>query len=315
MDENHTTDAGGGKPLLRPIGDKVVIVQVLIVIFLSINSLLIFTLFKKDVFYTNTRYILFGHTLLCDCLYLIITNILLLLSYFRISIPVWLCMISCFWSMVLTFLTPLTLTAMSLERYVAICMPLRHGELSTARRAIYCIFIIHSLSYVQAVVINSIFIAAVPRSFYTQYNLCSVELLIVHKWQSYVRVAISQFYFLGMSITVTFAYVKIVAVAREASADSKSSTFKGLKTVILHAFQLLLCLIQLVCPFIETAMLQIDLTLYINVRYFDYVAFNLAPRCLCPLVYGLRDEKFYCVFRYYALCAMNKNVSPVLVDI
>ncbi|KAI9547878.1 hypothetical protein NQZ68_012895 [Dissostichus eleginoides] len=78
--------------------------------------------------------------------------------------------------------------AMTLERYVAICMPLRHGELCSTRSAMHCILIIHGLS-------------AVP-----------------------------------------------LKVAKAASGENKKSTWKGLRTVILHAFQLLLCLIQLWGP-------------------------------------------------------------------
>ena len=98
-------------------------------------------------------------------------------------------------------------------------------------------------------------------------------------------------------------------VAKAASGENKKSTWKGLRTVVLHAFQLLLCLIQLWCPFIEAAVLQIDFMLYINVRYFTYITFYLAPRCLSPLIYGLRDDKFFLALKYYALCGLYKKYS------
>lgn len=64
----------------------------------------------------------------------------------------------------------------------------------------------------------------------------------------------------------------------------------------------------------EAAILPINLKLYINVRFFDYIVFILAPRCLCPLVYGLRDEKFFLAIKYYVFFGVNKNISPILVD-
>ena len=112
-----------------------------------------------------------------------------------------------------------------------------------------------------------------------------------------------------LCITIVFCYVKIMKVAKAASGENKKSTRKGLRTVVLHAFQLLLCLIQLWCPFIEAAARQIDLMLYVNVRYFTYIAFYLAPRCLSPLIYGLRDDKFFLALKYYALCGLYKKNS------
>nr|XP_020444277.1 olfactory receptor 52I2-like [Monopterus albus] len=187
---------------------------------------------------------------------------------------------------------------MTLERYVAICMPLQHAELCNTCRTIHCILIIHILSSVPCVVILSTFFALAPLSFYSQYRVCLGETVIFHSWQNHLRSAISQFYFLIMCIIIAFSYVKIMKVARAASGENKNSTWKGLRTVALHAVQLLLCLIQLWCPFIEAALLQSDFMLYLNVRLFNYVAFYLAPRCLSPLIYGLRDEKFFLALKH-----------------
>ncbi|KAJ8383234.1 hypothetical protein SKAU_G00040120 [Synaphobranchus kaupii] len=189
MAKNGTAQNGsiGSSPTSRQVTEKVLVVQVLVGIFLSVNCLMIFTFFKKEAFRNDVRYILFVHTLFCDSLFLFSTNILLLLSYFRVLMPVGLCL--CFYVLVsiLTFSTPLTLMAMSLERYVAICIPLRHAEISTPSKAIRCIHVIHALSSIQLIIITSVFISTVPLSFYMTDRICSVELFIVHKWQGYLR--------------------------------------------------------------------------------------------------------------------------------
>uniref|UniRef100_A0A3B3QTM6 G-protein coupled receptors family 1 profile domain-containing protein n=1 Tax=Paramormyrops kingsleyae TaxID=1676925 RepID=A0A3B3QTM6_9TELE len=226
---------------VRIINEQVLIVQVLVMVFLYINSLLIFAFFKKETFYTNTRYIFFAHTLICDCVFLFMSDLLLVMSYFQIPMPAGLCVIICVVMIILTFATPLTLTAMSVERYVAICMPLRHAEISTPHRALYGILVIH--------------------------------------------------------------------------AFSKKSTSKCLKTVILHGFQLVLSLFQLWCPFIEMAVLQIgNLELFVTIRYLNYLAFILAPKCLNPLIYGLRDDQFYLVLKNYAFCGLINRISPVFTE-
>ncbi|XP_040902428.1 odorant receptor 131-2-like [Toxotes jaculatrix] len=296
------------------INDRVILVQVLVSLFLCINFLLMTTFLMRDFFYTTMRYILFAITLLSDSVFLLMTDILLILSYFHFTIQMWLCLIMYIVLSLYTFVTPVTLTAMTLERYVAICMPLRHGELCSTRSALHGILIIHGLSSVPCIVVLSIFFASATHSFYTKSGICSVEMFILHTWQGHIRSAISEFYFLIMCITIVFSYVKIMKVARAASGESKKSTWKGLRTVLLHGFQLLLCLIQLWCPFIEAAVLQTNFMLFINVRYFNYVTFILAPRCLSPLIYGLRDEIFFHALKYYALCGLYKKYQSSFHD-
>ncbi|XP_022615416.1 growth hormone secretagogue receptor type 1-like [Seriola dumerili] len=295
--------------LRRKINYQVILVQIFVSLFLCINFLLITTFFMKDFFYTTMRYILFANTLLSDCLILIITNLMLILSYFRVTIQMQLCLILFTVSSLCNFVTPVTLTAMTLERYVAVCMPLRHGELCSTRRTVHCILIIYGLSSVPVTVTLSVLFASITLSFYKQYMVCTVEAFLLYTWHKHLRSGISQFYFLIMFITIVSSYIKIMKVAKAASGEDKKSTKKGLRTVVLHSFQLLLCLIQLWCPFIESAVFQINVVLFINIRYFNYITFYLAPRCLSPLIYGLRDEKFFLALRHFALSGLCKNKS------
>ncbi|KAL3991635.1 zona pellucida sperm-binding protein 1 [Sarotherodon galilaeus] len=283
--------------LVQPLTDRVNTVQILVIIFLCVNMLLIVTFFKKECFYTSARYILFFVTLLSDSFLLLMTDILLILTVFRCSFQVCLCIIISLFVLVYSIVTPITLTAMTLECYVAICMPLRHGQLCSTRSTMYCILIIHGLSSGPCILILSMFFATASISFYKQYAICSVEMFMLYRWQDHVRSAVNQFYFLIMGITIAFSYVQIMKVAKAASGENKKSTQKGLRTVILHGFQLLLCLLRLWTPFIETAVIQVDLNLYQDLRYYNYVLFNIVPRCLSPLIYGIRDEKFFLVLK------------------
>ncbi|XP_060928553.1 odorant receptor 131-2-like [Limanda limanda] len=289
------------------MNDKIMLIQVFVVIFLCINLLLITTFFTKEFFYTTMRYVLFAVTLMSDCLLLFLANILLILSYYRYTIKMWFCLIIIIVLSLYAFVTPVTLTAMTLERCVAICLPLRHAELCSPRSTLHSILIIHILSSLPCIVYLSIFFASASYGSDTQGRMCNAEIFIIHTWQGHLRSAISQFYFLIMCITIVFSYVKITRVAKAASGEDKKSTWRGLRTVGLHAFQLLLCLIQLWCPLIEAALLKINLMLFINVRYFNYITFILAPRCLSPLIYGLRDEMFFHALKRLALCGLRKK--------
>ncbi|XP_076002355.1 odorant receptor 131-2-like [Genypterus blacodes] len=288
---------------------RVIIVEVLITVFLCINLLQIATFLKKELFRTTMRYILFANTLLSDSLFLILTNIVLILVYFRIVIDMWLCLIIYIGWSLYTFVTQVTLTAMTLERYVAICMPLRHGELCTTRNSLHCILIIHSISSIPLSVFLSIFFASATQNAYTQRILCTVEILILHSWQQHLRSAINQLYFLIICSIIVFCYVNIMKVAKVASGENQTSTKKGLQTVALHGFQLMLCLISLWSPFIEAAFPQNNFILLMNVKFFNYIVFILTPRCLSPLIYGLRDEKFFLAVKSIVCFSLEKKKS------
>ncbi|TKS80743.1 hypothetical protein D9C73_014846 [Collichthys lucidus] len=256
----------GGRVSVMLNDNTVIIVQMLVIIFLSINLLLIMTFFKKDCFHTTARYILFAVTLFSDSLMLFMSDILLIVNHFRFSMQIWICLIISVVVLLYDIVTPVTLTAMTLERYVAICMPLRHAELCSTRSTMHFILIIHALSSVPCIVILSTVFASASLSFYTQHRLCAMASLMLYRWQDHVRSAVNQCYFLIMFIIIVFSYAKIMQVAKAASGEDKKSSWKGLRTVILHGFQLLLCLIQMWTPFIEAAILPHDFILFIDVR-------------------------------------------------
>ncbi|TKS80742.1 Mu-type opioid receptor [Collichthys lucidus] len=247
---------------------------------------------QKECFYTTGRYILFAVTLLSDSLMLVMSDILLILTHFGFAMQVWICIIISVVVLVYNIVTPVTLTAMTLERYVAICMPLRHSQLCSTRSTMHCILIIHGLSSVPCIVVLSTFFASASLNLYKQYKICAINMFMLYRWQDHVISAVQEFYFLIMVIIILFSYVKIMKVAKAASGEDKKSSGKGLRTVILHGFQLLLCLIQLWTPFIESTLLQFDLMLFAYVRLSNFILFGLTPKCLSPLIYGLRDETF-----------------------
>uniref|UniRef100_A0A3B4ZR09 Olfactory receptor 4K14-like n=1 Tax=Stegastes partitus TaxID=144197 RepID=A0A3B4ZR09_9TELE len=287
----------------------IIILQILVAVFFSVNVLLIVTFFKKECFHTSMRYILFAVMLFCDSLLLLLSYLLLILIHFNVRMQVGICVVLCLTLTLYFTVTPVTLTAMALERYVAICIPLHHAQLCSTHSTIHVILIIHAIGFTRCIVIFSPFFASASLHVYTQVKFCSVEMFIIYKWQDHVRSAVSQLYFLIMCVVIVFCYVKIMKVAKAASGENKKSTQKGLRTVILHAFQLFLCLIHLWCPLIEAAVLRFNFMLFRKVRLFNYTMFSIAPRCLSPLIYGLRDEAFFLTLKSYAVFGLFRRIG------
>ncbi|XP_037402386.1 odorant receptor 131-2-like [Pygocentrus nattereri] len=290
---------------------KVVLVQVLVGIFFYVNCLMIFTFLKKNMFREDTRYILFAQTLLVDSVLMVMSDAMLIWNNYMYRIHMIPCIIICTVVTAFTICTPLTLVAMCLERYVAICMPLRHADISTSRTRFLGLLIIWGISSVVPLFTLVAYLSVVPPGSLFSYDVCSVELMLGQEWQAQIRVTILQLLFLLMIIIIVFTYIKIMTAARAASSDNKKSTNKSLRTVILHAFQLFLCIMQFLSPYIEMVFLKIDVSVYGHLRYADFVIFIIAPRCLSPLIYGLRDEKFFHALKHHALCGLDSFFSTL----
>ncbi|KAI5085736.1 olfactory receptor 2M5, partial [Silurus meridionalis] len=86
------------------------------------------------------------------------------------------------------------------------------------------------------------------------------------------------------------------------------------KTVMLHLVQLGLCLTSFLYSLIErTVAMAGNSSLFRDIRYLNYLFLLILPRCLSPLIYGLRDDVVRPLFIYYFRCATGKHKSTLNV--
>lgn len=292
--------------------EKLLLLEVLVGVFLYINCLMMFTFLKKKVFREETRYILFGQTLFVDTSFMLLSSLLTIGCYLQYPVHMIICTFS---FLILSFFfccTPLTLVAMCLERYVAICMPLRHADISTSRTRLYGLLIIWSVSSIVPVFSVIGYWTVAPPAVLFSSVVCNADVLLVAEWQARCRAIISMILFLFMVIIIVFTYIKIMIAARAASSEKKKSTNKSLRTVLLHAVQLFLCMIQFFNPYIEMAYYKVEDKTLGNIKYSNFIVFMFVPRSLSPLIYGIRDEHFFLVFRHYALCGTDHFFSMLV---
>ncbi|KAM9451137.1 odorant receptor 131-2-like [Clarias gariepinus] len=280
--------------------------------FLYLNAIMIYTVWSKPVFKVTPRYILFTHMLLNDSIQLIFTSMLYIFSMAVFKLVTVACAFLVFVSTTTFNNAPLNLAVMSLERYVAICFPLRHAEISTEKKTHFAIAVIWFVGSINFI-IDLLYGIVMDSNFLSSQIFCTRERFFKKPWQVDVLHGFNIFYFVSVTMIILFTYINILITARSVTSD-KDSASKAHKTVLLHLIQLGLCLTSFLYNIIEkAAAMASSSSLFMNLRYLNYLFVLILPRCLSPLIYGLRDNAVWPLFMYYFLCARGKQRSIVNV--
>nr|XP_055035144.1 odorant receptor 131-2-like [Misgurnus anguillicaudatus] len=278
--------------------------------FIFVNCVMLFALRSKSVFYETPRYILFGHMLINDSVLLSVTTIMYILGSIPMQITKALCALFDFIVYCTFRNSPLTLAVMSLERYVAICFPLRHCNIATPRRTniiLGFIWILSSLNIAMDIILALI----VNPGSLSDNIFCTYEKLFVAKWQMDKSQGFDILYFVSVGVIIIFTYIRIMITARSVTSD-KDSAKKALRTVLLHLIQLCLCLTTFLYATIERTLYMMsgnNPPFFLTLRYLNYITVLILPRCLSPLIYGLRDEALLPLFKYY-FCYRSGRARP-----
>ncbi|XP_075190107.1 odorant receptor 131-2-like [Anomaloglossus baeobatrachus] len=246
---------------------------------------LVFNIFlKTPTLRENARYILFVFLLLNDTLYLFLGFYLMLASINLLHVPLSLCYILYTFSSGAFKITPCNLAAMAVEQYIAICHPLRYMELCTPQRAKAVFTMICSLVIIQYVAEFCVMASSMTNIF-NLYVICRVENLTVNAIQKTIQTISFILCFITIGVVIIFTYVKVMLVATRVCPESSSASKAG-RTVMIHAFQILLC----------TSPLLTTLTQAYTSKWPDFLptihffVFTCLPRFLNPIIYGIRDE-------------------------
>ncbi|XP_035290559.1 odorant receptor 131-2-like [Anguilla anguilla] len=279
--------------------------------FLYVNIVMLFTLRCKVIFRETSRYILFANMLFVDTLSLLICVFLYILAVGRLYFSGIACLVVVVSAGALMRISPLNLAMMSLERYAAICFPLRHVEIITCWRtggAIIVMWVVGSLNSFADLLT---FVMA-GSNFGSTWGFCSRNLVFPLKVYNQINTAFSVIYFLMVGVIIIYTYISITMVAKSATSDKISAT-KANKTVLLHLFQLGIYLASLLHePLLIVAFMYMDRISFLNVQYVLFVTLLIFPRCLSPLIYGLRDQIFSPIFLYNFTFSFRGTVKPVM---
>ncbi|CAN9512584.1 unnamed protein product [Ophioblennius macclurei] len=280
------------------------VVLALGVIINYINGTLVHTFRKHQIFYLNPRYILFIHLVINDIIQLTSSISLMVFSnvFKKINVP--LCCIILMLAIFTTFNTPLNLAVMAVECYIAVCFPLRHTQLCTIKKTYAVIGLIWAMSLVSALIDVFIVVATEPERLFNKVIYCAKSNLFRHPVSLKKREVSYILCSIAVWLTIFYTYLKIFFAARavKESKNASRDAKKARNTILLHGFQLLLCMLTYVSHMIITGMVTLFPKYFREIIFICYILIHVVPRLVSPIVYGLRDTTFKQYFKKYALC-------------
>ncbi|XP_044205321.1 odorant receptor 131-2-like [Thunnus albacares] len=281
---------------------KNVIVVVLGISINCINASLIHTFHKHEIFYMNPRYILFIHLVVNDMIVVTLTVFLFIISYTLYKINVSICCISVLFVIFTTENTPLNLACMAVECYIAICLPLRHTQICTVKRTLMLIGLIWTTSIISGIPDLFITLATEPLDFFHSQVFCLRETAFPHPLLVKKRDITYLMFLVLVWITIFYTYFKILFTAKTANKDAK----KARDTILLHGFQLLLCMSSYATPLLKDALQRWFPKNYADSLFAIYIIVQILPRSISPIIYGIRDNTFRKYLRRHLLCKVSK---------
>ncbi|XP_057677543.1 odorant receptor 131-2-like [Corythoichthys intestinalis] len=277
-----------------------------------VNGTMLFTLRSKGVFRETARYILLFNLLLVDTLQLSISQLMFCLNAFHVTLSYPVCVLLALFANLLTRMSPVLLVAMSLERYVAVCHPLRHASVTTVRNTAVVVYALWSFCFFNVVIQAFLFVYYFPfgqLESLQMTQLCSYKLLLLVSAGQIHHTVSTFFVFISAGLSIIFSYVAVIIVARSMATNKDSST-KARNTLLLHLFQLGLCLLSVLYTILLTRIATFFEWLdFMRLQCFLFICFILMPRGLGSLVYGLRDQSLRVPFLYHLCCHVALSVA------
>ncbi|XP_054472053.1 odorant receptor 131-2-like [Anoplopoma fimbria] len=285
---------------------KNVITVVLCISINFVNGTLVHTFTKHQVFNMNPRYILYIHLVINDIILLTLFTLIQVLSYIVFTVNVSLCVVLLMIAIFANLNNPLTLAVMAVECYIAVCFPLRHSQICSVRKTYVVIGLIWLISTLS--ILPDLFVALATESleFFRSRVFCLRENVFRNPDLMEKRDVSNTVCLVLVWLSLFYTYFRILFTAQAAAADAK----KARNTVLLHGFQLLLCMLTYVFHLMLDGLTYLFPKGVLDIRFTISMFVQVLPRLISPVVYGLRDKTFRKHLRRSLLCTTTANAHP-----
>ncbi|XP_034564622.1 odorant receptor 131-2-like isoform X2 [Notolabrus celidotus] len=309
---NFTAGVNNGTDSVQRIHLFMVVGKIMTVVFLGIainyiNATMIHTFFSHHIFKMNPRFILFIHLVVNDMIQLITSISLLILAYTLYTTHVPLCCLLIIPAVVTTQNTPLNITFMAVECYIAVCFPLHYNQICTAKKAYIVIGMIWTMGSLTVLPDVIIFLVTESQEFMNSRVVCLRDGVFRSAYILKKQDVSHKVFLVVVWLTIFYTYFRILLVVKAADAEAK----KARNTLLIHGFQVLMCMMVYVDPMLVAVLIKLFPGQFAVLKFFSFILNQILPRCISPVVYGLRDKTFRKYFKRY-LCSVNSHpkISP-----
>ncbi|XP_057685093.1 odorant receptor 131-2-like [Corythoichthys intestinalis] len=283
-------------------------------ILLLLNGIMLFTLRNKCIFRETSRYILLYNLLLGDTLQMVFSQLMYCLTSFRITLLYPVCGVLVLFGNLFSRISPLVLVAMSLERYVAVCHPLRHASIMTRENTVRLMLGMWIVCFI-ILLIQDLIILRFPfeqlESLQMTQQCHSITMSLLPLTEIFKN-TYSVLVFFAAGLANISSYIGIVIAARSAATD-KVSARKAKSTLLLHLVQLSLSLLSVIYSNIVIILSPLlNWVAFNQMQIFLFVCFFLLPRSLSSLVYGLRDQSLRIALLYLLFFCFKGSVKAAV---
>ncbi|XP_067851794.1 probable G-protein coupled receptor 148 [Heptranchias perlo] len=254
------------------------------------------TIFRISALRKEPRHLLLASLLISDLVYLSLLMATTVMWAAVINMPILLCLINymlVFSSFISGFFT---VTAMAVDKYIAICWPLHYRSICTPGKTQKTIVLIWALATLYPLVCLLMLLVAgspilVMESFRCVFPPVEEGILETSFALFQIQQAVLALTFLASGVTIVFSYCMIYKEARQTSPKVRAR-----KTVLLHGLQLFLYFIPVANYIIYSNLVKnraIKVQVIAQLHLINVSLFSILPRCLCPVVFGLRAKELY----------------------
>nr|XP_054586588.1 odorant receptor 131-2-like [Nothobranchius furzeri] len=166
--------------------------------------------------------------------------LLYLFALTRIRMTTWVCVVITHLTAITGKLSPINLAVMSVERYLAICFPLRHATIATPKTTGAAIFAMWSMASLESFTQLFLFIRLNNADLTTQ-GFCSTNTVFWLQVYMTLNRTFPIVNFVLVSVIIIYTYGAVM-VSVKSSASFAHKAENAYKIVLLHIFQLFLYL-------------------------------------------------------------------------